>query len=572
MLGADAFLRALRARNTTYLFGLPGTTEAAVLRALAEDEGNDLRFVLTLHEGAAIGMADGYARVTGGPGVASLHTSVGTLAGLSMLYNSWRDGVPVVVTACHKSTRILGRGGFSTVPDMTAQVRPLVKWSHQTYNADQIGDDTERAFQQALAPPVGPTFLVLPEDLLAAPTSEPPSPPRPAQSPVGPDDETVADIARRLLTARRPVLLVGTDVARTGAGEAALKLAEAVGLPVLWELRRQMIEVPFSPDHPHYVGMYSPNHPALEEADLLVAVGATLFVEFQAPTGPEVPDHVELIHVHRDASQIGKLYRPAVGVQSDAKPLLEALLRAVAEAGPLSSERHAERMAAARQLRDGWQARQRSRMAREHDEVPMAVSRLAAELGRALPENSIVFEEAVRSSPAFLDAYPLRPGKLHRTGGGALGWGVPAAFGGKLARPDAAVVAVVGDGCLHFTPQAIWTGVQQRLPVVIVVLNNGKYLAVKAGIETLKGVHHDTDTQPGYDIGGIDHAQVARGYGALAAKVDHPDEFSDAVREALQKAEAAGKPFLLDVAVREERPGEVRARPRREGMATGARS
>ena len=132
--GAQAVLAVLRARGVRVLFGLPGSTEAALLDALRE--APDLRYVLTLQEGVAVAMADGYARATRGAAVVNLHTTVGTLAGLSLLYNAWRDRVPLVVLASHKDTRILGRGGFTSLPDTTALARPLCKWAHQTLRAE----------------------------------------------------------------------------------------------------------------------------------------------------------------------------------------------------------------------------------------------------------------------------------------------------------------------------------------------------------------------------------------------------------------------------------------------------
>ncbi|MDR7605702.1 MAG: thiamine pyrophosphate-binding protein, partial [Armatimonadota bacterium] len=143
---ARAVLEVLRARGVRTVFGLPGSTEAALLDAFRQTP--DLRYVLALQEGVAVAMADGYARAGEGVGVVNLHTTVGTLAGLSLLYNAWRDRVPLVVLASHKDTRILGRGGFTSLPDTTALVRPLCKWAHQTLRPEQVAEDVERAFQQ----------------------------------------------------------------------------------------------------------------------------------------------------------------------------------------------------------------------------------------------------------------------------------------------------------------------------------------------------------------------------------------------------------------------------------------
>lgn len=287
MNGARALLHTLKARGIKYLFGLPGSTEAALLEALAETP--EVEFVLGLVEPVSVAMADGYARASRQAGVVSLHTSVGALAGASMLYNSWRDGVPVVAIACHKATSLIGRMGFTTTINTPDQVRTLVKWSHQTLNASQISEETERAIHYALTAPQGPTFLFIPEDLLAAPVPEtalvePSAPVRP----VRPDAETVAQMARELREARAPLFVAGAELARGGAVELAVRLAEELLLPVQWELRRQMNEVPFPADHPHFVGEYSHRHPLMGDVDVLCAVGAKMFVEFTARREPEI--------------------------------------------------------------------------------------------------------------------------------------------------------------------------------------------------------------------------------------------------------------------------------------------
>ncbi|HWP34245.1 MAG TPA: thiamine pyrophosphate-binding protein, partial [Thermodesulfobacteriota bacterium] len=166
MTGAEAAVRALEAAGVEYLFGLPGSTEAPLLDALAAGAG--FRYLLALHESVAVGMADGYGRASGRPGVASLHTSVGTANALGAIYNAWRDASPVVVTAGHKDTRLANRDGFCTVPDLAGLPRAFTKWSGESRAADQIAADLHRALRIAATPPCGPTFLALPEELLAA--------------------------------------------------------------------------------------------------------------------------------------------------------------------------------------------------------------------------------------------------------------------------------------------------------------------------------------------------------------------------------------------------------------------
>ncbi len=550
-LAAHAVVEVLRARGVRYLFGLPGTTEAALLDVLRESE--EVRYVLALHEGVAVAMADGYARATGGPGAVNLHTTVGTLAGLAQLYNAWRDRVPVVVLACHKDTRILGRGGFTTLPDTTALARPMAKWAHQTLTPEQVGEDVERAFQQALAPPRGPAYLLLPENLLACPARAAPPRPAPTPLPPRPHPQAVSEIATQLVRAQRPVLVAGSGIGRGDGVDVLRRLAEVTGLAVVWEPRRTLVEIPYPPDDRHFVGTYDLAHPAVCEADVLLVLGAVLFVEFSPAPAPEVPPQAHLIHVHADAAELGRLYPPALAVQADPALLARDLLAAVEARRDELEARRAARQAWVADLRAQWEARRSERWRREYEAVPLSAYRVGVELGKLLPADAVVVEEAVRSSPGFLEGFPSRVGGVLRTSGGSLGWGVPAAMGVQMALPSRPVAAVVGDGCLHFTPQALWTGAQQRLPVLVVVLNNRKYLAVQAGVRRLRGAPVAPGT-PGVEIGGIDHATVARGYGAGALQVQSPDQLGDVLREAFFCAREEGRPYLVDVPVRDE-PG-----------------
>ncbi|MGH9104154.1 MAG: thiamine pyrophosphate-binding protein, partial [Acidimicrobiales bacterium] len=187
MNAADAFVAALRQGGVTTLFGLPGSTEAALLSAVGSQGGGPerggperggpegggpggseggLRYVLGLHEGIVVSMADGYARVSGGPAVVGLHTSVGTMNGLSQTFNAYRDHSPVVVTAGHKDRAVLDEDGFCAFADLASLPRSFAKWSWQSLSAGAVAGDLRRALHLAMAPPRGPVYLAVPEDLM----------------------------------------------------------------------------------------------------------------------------------------------------------------------------------------------------------------------------------------------------------------------------------------------------------------------------------------------------------------------------------------------------------------------
>ncbi len=577
MNGAESFVATLRAGGVGMLFGLPGSTEAALLEAIRADGG--LRYVLALHESAAVAMADGYARAGGGVGVVGLHTSVGTMNGMSQIYNAYRDGSPVVVTAGHKDRHVLAEDGFSALPDLSALLRSFTKWSWQSLSAGAIAADLRRVLHVAAAPPPGPVYLTVPEDLMSEQVSDGDRLPggtsaaapdvsahaaggvlaharmgsRRGHGPVGlgrrPDAAAVRAAAEMLLAAHRPLLMLGSSAA--GALPDARALAEALELPVVAADRTEFSALPYPTVDPRFLGLYGEERAVLQDCDWLLAVGCRLFYPFSDRRRPRLPAGARVIHAHPDPEQVGWSTPPDIGLSGDPALVLRDLTTAVEALGGLTAAVRAERATHLAEMRRAREASLRQERAASTDGTPVPVSYLAAELGRVLPRHAIVMDEAIRSSRLLLRHCPFPEGThLYRTSGGALGWGVPAAIGAKLARPDRPVVAVVGDGSFHFTVQALWTAVRDRAPVVVVVIDNGGYLAVKRAIEEHLNLAHDPRPHPGTALPGIDHAAVASGYGARCTPVREAGE----VRQAIAAALEAEQPSVVVVPVQEARP------------------
>ncbi len=555
MNGADSFVATLHAAQVGVLFGLPGSTEAALLEALRADGA--IRYVLALHEGAAVAMADGFARASGRVGVVSLHTSVGTMNGMSQIYNASRDSSPVVVTAGHKDRRVLAEDGFCALPDLSSLLRSFTKWSWQSLSADAISSDLARALRVAAAPPPGPTYLAVPEDLLAEPLGEEAAVPAVWPVPAGParglvrrpDADSVQRAAALLLSARRPLLVLGSASGDTAP--LARTLAEMLEMPVVAADRTDLASLPYPVSDSRYLGLYGEEREALAECDCVVAIGCRLFYPFSDRTRPRLPVGARVIHVHPEAERVGWTVQPDVALAADAVPTLQDLATAVSALGGLSEAARGERAAHLATLARKRQERLKMERESAWDVAPISLPRFAAELGRALPADAIVMDEAVRSSRPILAHCPFPPAALvYRTTGGALGWGVPAAIGAKLARQERPVLALVGDGSFHFTAQAIWTAVREGAGIVTIVLDNGGYLAVKRAIEGHLSVSRDARSHPGTALPFLDHATVAAGYGARSAVVRHPDEIAPAITTAL----SGGLPAVVVVPVEEVRP------------------
>jgi benzoylformate decarboxylase len=556
--GAEVFTGVLAGVGVDTIFGLPGSTEASLLEAVRA--GEDLRYVLGLHEGAVVSMADGYARVTGRPGVVGLHTTVGTLNGASQIYNAYRDYSPVVVTAGHKDAAVLSEDGFCAHPHLPDVVRPFTKWAHQSLSAAELGSDLWRALHVAMTPPVGPTYLAVPEDFLRGPVPEDaPEPPlanralwagwadSAGQACGGsvPEPAVCAAVAAVMAAARWPVIVAG------GAARACVPelraLADKLACPLVCTDFTDLADLPFPTADPRFFGLYGEDPAVLDGCDLVVAVGARVFFPFSAARHPRLPDGARLVHIHPDPAQVGREAPTAAGIVASPAAALRALAPHLDRAvDPATAAARTGRLATVRAARE--QAR---RAEREEDSTPLPVPVVAAELSQVLPPGAIVVDEGVRSSTRLLRHLELGDGQaMLRSSGGALGWGVPAAVGASLGRPDRPVIAVVGDGSYHFSVQAIWTAVREQASLVVLVLDNGGYLAVKRSIEGYLGVPHDPREHPGTRLPAIDHSLVAVGYGAAGRTAAERGQVAAAVKAALDD----GGVHVIGVPVAEVRP------------------
>ncbi len=538
--GAHAFLATLKANNIDVLFGLPGSTEAPLLEAMRTDPA--IRYVLTLQETITVAMTDGYARAGNRIGVAGLHTTVGTMNGLSQIYNAARDNSAIVVTAGHKDSGVLANDGFCALPDLPSLARSFVKHSWQSLTADAVGSDLRRAINIAAANPPGPTYLAIPEDVQAGAVPADAGDARAfaassnAHLERRPDALAVTAAVRLLLDARRPMLVLGSSTAPYAA--AARALAEALELPVFAIERTQLNELPYPVGDPRYLGQYGEQRSLIADADCVAVIGARAFFPFSTEGAAKLPEGAKLIHASADAAQIGWTFVPDVGLAGDAHAVLADLLAETVKEGGLPAQPRAERIARLEDLRTQYRAANAADRKR-HDELAkeagaISLATLCDALSATLPTGTLLFDEAVSSSRPLLrhTAFPA-DSRVFRTNGGSLGWALPAAVGAKIACPDRAVVTVVGDGSFNFTPQALWTAARENAPILCIVVDNSGYLAVKLAIERHLGVDKADETHPGTNLAALDHVTVARGYGADAMRIDDPAKLEPAIAAAL---------------------------------------
>lgn len=276
MRGREVFMQNLVAHGVRHIFGNPGTTENPLLDSLADYPSID--YVVHLHEGIAVGAASYYARATGLTGVVSLHAAPGLGNGIGMIYNALRANAPMVVTAGQQDTRMLRREPL-LAHDLAAMAAPVTKWSTQVQCADEIDEVMRRAFKIANDPPCGPVFVSLPVDVMEQQTDNGPIAPGRLYREAAPDARALADACAMIKAAHTPVIVVGDEVARTGAIADLVRIAERIGAPVWLESLRGHVSFPGS--HPHARASVPVDADKIRQtfanADLVLLVGGAFF-------------------------------------------------------------------------------------------------------------------------------------------------------------------------------------------------------------------------------------------------------------------------------------------------------
>lgn len=538
--GARAIFETLRSWGVHYVFICPGSTEAAFLDA--SFEYSDISLITVTHESIAVAMADGYARASGEPTVAYLHTNVGLTNGLAHLSAARIAHSPVIILNGLKPTRIQNRGGFTTAPAMRDFVRQYVKWDWVTLRVDAIGEDLNRALKIATAEPRGPTYLGIAQDFVEAEEQIPVSAARSYQvsARTRPDPDQIAAATQLLARASHPLIIAGDEVTRADAKRELIALAECIKAPVLLEDRVTLETCAFPPGHPHFIGLSAPDNVC--DADVILLAGTRTFIEFDWKDTPVFPPDIPLIHLCSNADEVAKIYPTNVALVGNAKLGLTDLLSALSQEPPYAGSERQDFLHRARTF-----YLEKVRQADEEatrETTPLRVPGLMRALARNLMPNTVIVADAVTSTVAVLThLLPHSERGLYTTASGSLGWGMGAALGVKLARPDEEVIALVGDGVFQFGVQALWTAMHYHIPVIFVVINNQSYAAVKAALSRYNRVAVKRQDFPATTIAGPQVAAIGQGFGILGIRVERLDELAPALQTVREK----GVPAIIEV-------------------------
>jgi benzoylformate decarboxylase len=542
--GRSAFLALLKSEGVTHLFGNPGTTELPIMHAL--NDHPDLTYVMAMQESLVVAMADGFSRSSGRLVACNVHVAPGLGNAMGSLYNAKFTGTPMILTAGQQEQ---GHGLMEPLlhDSLVRIAEPLVKWAVEVTRLEDLPRIVRRAAKIATTPPTGPVFLSLPGDILNAEAGIDLGHSTRIDTRVAPSAETLNALVARLLSARRPVIVVGDEIVKSDALEEAARFASTLGCPVYQQTAAYGAH--FLSEHPSFMGPLPRVQKQTKEIigayDLMIVLGAdpvrmSVFSELSP-----LPDDMPIIQIGLVDNDLAKNFPAEIAVKADVKETLRVLVPALsAQGGPQLAERASE---GARILEStNWSARRQTlvgQISAKRQRSPIDPDWLALKVVEALPADAILVDEGLTSSRyiPFLRANTDRYG-YHGLASGGIGWGLPASVGVSLANPDRRVVCYSGDGSAMYSIQSLWTAAHHKLPLTFVVVNNGGYRIIK---QRLRAFHND-ERFIGMDFAdpAVDFAAIARGLGLEAIRIESPEKL-DVLRPAFDRP----NPKLIEVMV-----------------------
>jgi acetolactate synthase-1/2/3 large subunit len=554
LTGAQALVKSLETQGVEVMFGLPGGCILPVYDPIIE---SPIRHILVRHEQGAGHMAEGYAHVTGRPGVAIVTSGPGATNIVTPLCDAYMDSIPIVVITGQVPTAAIGTDAFQEA-DTTGNTMGVTKHNWLVTDASDIPRVIAEAFHVATTGRPGPVLVDVPKDVslqmmewywpesLDLPGYRPPSQPA---------AELIADAAELIAAARRPVIYAGGGVLKSRASGALRELAEQTGIPVVTTL---MARGAFPDSHPLCLGMPGMHGnytavTAMQQADLLVALGSRFDDRVTGKVSAFAP-HAKVIHVDIDKAELGKVRRPEVGIVADCRLATEALVSALtprAAAGELKAERLADWSAQLRHWQEQFPLAYDQPAETEATTTgsgaggrpPLLKPQFVLEVLRDNTPAGTILASGVGQHQMWASQYWRfeQPNTWVNSGGlGTMGFAVPAAIGAKVGRPDAMVWAVDGDGCFQMTAQELVTASAERIPVKIAILNNA-YLGMVRQWQHMFYEERYSEVYLSPDL--PDYVGWAESMGCVGLRVETPEEVLPAIDKANQIDD---RPVVID--------------------------
>jgi acetolactate synthase-1/2/3 large subunit len=540
--GGQALITALEREGVEVMFGLPGGCILPVYDPIID---SPIRHILVRHEQGAGHMAEGYAHVTGRPGVAMVTSGPAATNIVTPLCDAYMDSIPMVVITGQVPTAAIGTDAFQEC-DTTGITLPVTKHNFLITEAADIPRVIREAFHIATTGRPGPVLVDVPKDIVDPknPRSEmqwywPDSVDLPGYHPLSTGSpEAIRQAAELILASERPIIYAGGGILKARAADALRELAELCDIHVVTTL---MARSAFDDSHPLALGMpgMHGNYTAvtsMQQSDLLIALGSR-FDDRVTGKVPNFAPEAKIIHVDIDPAELGKVRRPDVGIAGDCRLVIEDLIKAIRELGRAQPDRSAWK-----QRLSGWQERYPLTYQQSEPGELLKPQYVLETLRDNTPDDTIlvsgVGQHQMWASQYWNFKHPYT--WVNSGGLGTMGFSVPAAIGAKVGRPDRMVWAVDGDGCFQMTAQELVTAASERIPVKVAILNNA-YLGMVRQWQEMFYEERYSEVYLSPDL--PDYKMWAEAMGCVGFRVESPEE----VLPTIEKANSIDdRPVVID--------------------------
>ena len=519
LTGAQATIATLRVHDVDTIFGIPGNHTLPLYDAIYSEAG--IRHVLARHEQGVGFMAEGYARVSGRPGIACTITGPGATNIATPVAEAYADSIPLLVISSSMPLRWHERswGGLHETKNQFASIEALAGWSRAVAGVEEIPSALHEAFRYLRYGRPRAAYLEIPYDLLSVSADIELPEAASLESSQFPSETEIGQAAALLHAAQRPLIVAGAGVTAAGANEELARLAELLSAPVLLGAKSHDV---LPTDFP--LALTSTGYDLVPEllelvtsSDAVLVVGSKLGSKRSGEGALPLP--TPLVQIDIDPTEIGRHYPTTVSIVADARPALAALIQQVQEDQPVRASRIAEIASARSALRTYTE-----------QYLGEAVTLLDT-LRAALPSDTVVVADMTMLGYASARSFPVYEPRtfIHPFEYCSIGCGFPLALGAKVAQPKRPVVALCGDGGFLLNAAEIATAVQEQIDVIIIVFNDNAFTAVK---KTQHQIY--TDRYIATDLRNPDFVMLAQSFGAHGVKAKSPAELQEAIKHALQ--------------------------------------
>ena len=529
MKGSKALLALLEKEGVDVMFGYPGGVVIPIYNEILD---SSIHHVLVRHEQCAAHMADGYARATGRPGVCIATSGPGSTNLVTGVATAYADSTPMLVLTGQVATHLIGTAGFQEA-DTFSLMMPITKHNFRVLDPKQVPEAIKRGMNIARNGRMGPVHVDLPVDVMNGNVpDELMDESYPVPSPAE-DFTQMLEAVRMLLNAERPVMLVGGGAVWANAGPEVGRLAEMLLMPVITTVMGKGIIPEEHPLSTGILGMHGRevSRRMLLEADLIVAVG-TRFSDRTIPNANEIPMTTRIIHVDIDPIEAGKNPRTKVRLVGDAKKALQQMIRGVGKGKQDTPW--------AKRLKE---FKEKCACDIDINTTPIKPQKVIYELGKLVTDDTIIATEVGQNQMWAAHFLRMRhPRQFITSGGmGTMGFGFPASLGAKIAYRDKPVIDIAGDGSIQMVFHEFATAVQEDLPVMVCVMDNGWLGMVKQWQKLFWDRRYSgTNLRANPDF-----VKLVKAFGAEGVRVERPSE----LREAFENGLRSELPFLVDVIV-----------------------